>query len=97
MVSQKIVVSIHFETGNNNKARITNINKLKQSLKSTYSSVIVVGLERFTKAISSSETFTGCDIVCAFAVLRKALILSAFRKMMRNIECVKTFRKLSDK
>ena len=91
MVSQKIVVNNHFETGNNNKARITNINKVKQSLKSADSSVIGVGLEIFTKAISSPDTFTGCDIVCAFVVLRKALILFAFRKMMRSIECVKTF------
>ena len=45
IVSEKIVVNIHFKTGNKNKARIININKVKQSLKSAYSSVVDVRLK----------------------------------------------------
>ena len=48
-----IVVNIHFNTGIKNKARIISIDKVKQSLKSVYSSVVDVEPERFTKALLS--------------------------------------------
>ena len=47
------------------------INKVKQSLKSAYSSGVDVRIERFTKALLSLHTFTNCDTVCAFAGLGK--------------------------
>ena len=70
MISENIFVKIPFKTGNK-KARIVNINKVKQSWNLSYTSVVDVRLERFTKALLSLDTFTGCDTVCAFAEFMK--------------------------
>ena len=84
-------MNIHFKTGNKNKARIINIDKVKQSLKSAYSSAADVRLERFIKALLSLHTFTGFDNVCASTDSGET---KAFRKMISNIEYVEIFEKL---
>ena len=93
MVSKKIGVNTHCKAGQKIKANIININKVKQSMKSTHSPVVEVGLERFTKVLISIHAFTSSDTVSAIAGLGKT---KAFRKTTKNIEYIKIFEKLGE-
>ena len=56
MVSEKINQNINFKTGNKKK-RIIRVNKVKESLKDKYDTVVSAGLECFTRALVSLHAF----------------------------------------
>lgn len=62
MISENIFVKIPFKTGNK-KARIVNINKVKQSWNLSYTSVVDVRLERFPKVSTHSQAVILCVLL----------------------------------
>ena len=93
MVSEKINANINSKISNQNKARIISVNKVKESLKDMYDTVVSSGLECFTKALVSLHESTGCDTIIPFAGLGKS---KAFKIMAKNVDYIKNFEKLGE-
>ena len=93
MVSEKVNANINSKISNQNKARIISVNKVKESLKDMYDTVVSSGLECFTKALVSLHESTGCDKIIPFAGLGKS---KAFKIMAKNVDYIKIVEKLGE-